>query len=170
MITISCDSVLGKLNKATRDMEHVSRGGALHDYMADMWQIGRDQAQADFDAAVTKEGEKANESTTVVAAPKFTSEGFELTASGKDIYFLEFGTGLQMDYSNPYAAKMGFYPSSFSGGPGKGFLVPPKLNHFHGAWPHGGKLHWGQNPARGMYNAYKAMDFYARTTPLRIFT
>lgn len=169
MITVSSDSVEQKLKKATRDLQHFSRSGGLHDYLYDMWTVGKDQAKADYDAAVTKEGDKANESTTVSPAPKFTSDGFELTASGKDIYFLEFGTGLNMDYTNPYASQMGFFPSSYSGGPGKGFLIPPKLNHFHGAWPHGGKLHWGQNPARGMYNAYKAMEYYARTTNLRIF-
>lgn len=169
MITVSSDSVEKRLKKATRDLEHISRSGAVHDYLYDMFVVGRDQAKADYEAATTLEGEPANESTTVSPAPNFTSDGFELTASGEDIYFLEFGTGLNMDYANPYAAKMGFFPSSYSGGPGKGFLVPPKLNHFHGAWPHAGKLHWGQNPARGMYNAYKAMELYARITPLRLF-
>ena len=169
MITVTSDSLEKTLNKATQDLQHFTRSGRVHDYLYDMWSKGYDQVKADYDSAVTKEGEPANEHTVVIAAPKFTSDGFTLTATGADIYFLEFGTGLNMDYSNPYASKLGFYPSSYSGGPGKGFLVPPKLNHFHGAWPHNGKLHWGQNPAKGMYDAYKAMEFYARITPLGLF-
>lgn len=170
MITVECNGVLNTLNQASKDLKSSSRSGALHNYLRDMWQVGYDQAKADYDSALTKEGEKANRYTTLVSKPVFKDNGFELTASGEDVYFLEFGTGLEMDYTNPYAAQLGFFPSSYSGGPnGKGFLIPPKLNHFHGAWPHEGRLHWGQNPARGMYNAYKAMEFFARNTPIGLF-
>lgn len=169
MTITGCDKLISRLEKASNDLEKFERKGALHDYLVDTWRTGYDEAKFCYDTAVTLEGEPANQGTTVVDPPTWNDEGLELVATGEDIAFLEFGTGLNMDYENPYASKFGFYPSSYSGGPGKGFLVAPKVNHFHGAWPHEKKLHWGQNPARGMYNAFRAMDMYVRTTPLRLF-
>ncbi len=163
------NKLIKRLTKASNDLSDAERKGKLHDYLYDVWEKGKDEATYCYDSAVTHEGDKANQGSSVVSAPNFTPDGLELTATGKDLMFLEFGTGLNMDYENPYATKFGFYPSSYSGGPGRGFLVPPKLNSFHGAWPHGGKMHWGQNPARGMYNAFRAMDMYVRTTPIGIF-
>lgn len=164
-----CDKLIAKLEKATTDLEKYQYKGALHNYLESTWRVGYDEAKYCYDTAVTLEGDPANEDTEVIDPATWHKDGLELVAKGSKIAFLEFGTGLNMDYENPYASKFGFYPSSYSGGPGKGFLVPPKLNHFHGAWPHERKLLWGQNPARGMYNAFKAMDYYVRTTPLRIF-
>lgn len=163
-----CDKLISKLKRATNGLQ-ADKKGALHNLVRDTWQVGYDEAKRSYDSALTFEGEPANQSTTIIAEPAITKDGTELIAMGEDIAFLEFGTGLVMDYENPYAAQFGFYPGSYSGGQGKGFLVPPKINHFHGAWPHEKKLHWGQNPARGMYHAYRAMDLYVRTTPLRIF-
>ena len=169
MTITGCDKLIKKLEKATSDLEDFRYKGELHNYLQDVWRTGFDEAKFCYDNAVTLEGDPANEHTTVIDPATQIENGLELVASGEDIAFLEFGTGLNMDYENPYAAQFGFYPSSYSGGPGKGFLVPPKLDHFHGAWPHDKRLHWGQNPARGMYNAFKAMDYYVRNTPLRIF-
>ena len=163
-----CDKLISRLEKASSDLSSVSKG-ALHNYLADTWQVGYDEVSNAYKDAKTLEGDDANQSTSVTASPVWRHDGCDLVASGEDIMFLEFGTGLNMSYENPYADQFGFYPSSYSGNQGKGFLVPPKLNHFHGAWPHGGKMHWGQNPARGMYHAFKAMDLYVRTTPLRLF-
>lgn len=166
-----CDKLISRLEKASNDLEKFENRGALHNYLEDTWRVGMEEAKARYESAVTLEGESANpeNQTTVVDPATWDKKGLELKATGDNIAFLEFGTGLNMDYENPYASKLGFYPSSYSGGPGKGFLIPPKLNHFHGSWPHGGKMHWGQNPARGMYDAFKAMDYYVRTTPLRLF-
>lgn len=169
MTITGCDKLISRLEKATNDLEKFDNKGALHDYLQDVWRTGYDEASASYENAVTLEGEPANQSTTVIDPATRISNGLELVASGEDITFLEFGTGLNMDYQNPYAAKFGFFPSSYSGSVGMGFLVPPKLNHFHGAWIHDHKMLWGQNPARGMYNAFRAMDYYVRTTPLRIF-
>lgn len=163
-----CDKLISRLEKASSDLSSVSRG-ALHNYLADTWQVGYDEVSNAYKDAKTLEGDDANQSTSVTSSPVWRHDGCDLVASGEDIMFLEFGTGLNMSYENPYADQFGFYPSSYSGNQGKGFLVQPKLNHFHGAWPHGGKMHWGQNPARGMYHAFKAMDLYVRTTPLRLF-
>lgn len=163
-----CDKLISRLEKATDGLSGVSKG-ALHNYLADTWQVGYDEVSNAYKDAKTLEGDDANQGTSVTASPVWQHDGCDLVASGEDIMFLEFGTGLNMSYENPYADQFGFYPSSYSGNQGKGFLVPPKLNHFHGAWPHGGKMHWGQNPARGMYHAFKAMDLYVRTTPLRLF-
>lgn len=163
-----CDKLIARLKRAEQGLQ-ADKPGALHNFVRDTWQVGYDKVKYCYDAATTHEGDPANEHTTIVAEPTITKDGTELAAYGEDIAFLEFGTGLSMDYENPYAAQFGFYPSSYSSGQGKGFLVPPKLNHFHGAWPHEKKLHWGQNPARGMYEAYKEMELFVRTNPLRIF-
>ena len=169
MITVSCDSTIEKLQKAKRDLSHIARSGPVHDYLYDMWRAGRDTADQCYSQAVTKEGDKAAaKGKYVVPVPHFSNDGFELRASGPDLYFLEFGTGLVMDDTNPYSYLMGFYPGSYSATHGK-FLVPRKVYHFKGAWPHGGKLHWGQNPAKGMYNAMREMEDYARYHPMRIF-
>jgi hypothetical protein len=169
MITVSCNSTIEKLQKAKRDLSHVSRSGKVHDYLYDMWRVGRDTAEECYSQAVTKEGDKAAEKTKyVVPTPNFTADGFELRATGPDLYFLEFGTGLVMDDTNPYAALMGFYPGSYSAR-NKKFLVPKRVYHFKGAWPHGGKMHWGQNPAKGMYNAAREMEEYARYHSMRLF-
>lgn len=164
-----CDKLISRLEKAEKSLSSAENRGALHDYLYDTWSVGKDEVKRSYEEAVTLEGEPANQHTTVTPDPIWHDNGCELEASGEDIMFLEFGTGLNMSYENPYADQFGFYPSSYSGNKGKGFLVPPKLNHFHGAWPHEGKMHWGQNPARGMYHAYRAMELYVRTTPLRLF-
>lgn len=168
MITVECDKLIKTLNKAQKSLEKPDSQGALRNYLYDMWRVGKDEATRAYDSAVTVEGEKANEHTTIVSDANIRGNGFELTATGEDVTFLEFGTGLIVDYDNPYASKFGFAPGSYSKDHGQ-FLQMPRFKHFQGQWPHGGKLHWGQAPAKGMYNAYKAMEEYTRTTPLRIF-
>lgn len=168
MITVSSIDLIKKLKKADSDIKNFQRSGALHDYLYDVWQVGHDQVKADYGNALTLEGEPANESTTIVSTPKWASDGFELIASGQDILFLEFGTGVNQDFTHPWGAEFGYTPASYSV-QHYGFLVDPKLRHFHGQWPHEKRLHWGQNPARGMYNASKAMQYYLRVTPLKVF-
>ena len=167
-ITVNCESIIKRLERAKTDVDKFKRSGALHDYLTDMWQVGYDQVKQDYDSAVTLEGDKANEGTTVTAAPKWHEDGFDLIASGTDILFLEFGTGVNQSFTHPWGAQFGYTPASYSE-QHHGFLIEPKLRHFHGQWPHDRTLHWGQNPARGMYNASKAMEWYLRINPLRIF-
>lgn len=168
MITVDSISLLRKLKTAQRDVEEFANRGAVNEYLNGMWQVGHDQAQADYDMAVTLEGEPANQSTTVKEKPEWDSDGFYLTASGEDILFLEFGTGINQDFTHPWGAQYGYTPASYSI-QHYGFLIDPKLRHFHGQWPHAKRLHWGQNPARGMYNASKAMQYYIQVTPIRLF-
>lgn len=168
MTITGCDKLIAKLNKAESGLKDASAPGALHDYMYDMWMKGYNVASACYENATTLEGEKANEHTSMVADPIFDAKGMNLTAEGEDIAFLEFGTGLNMTEHNPYANKMGFYPGSWSVNHER-FLYPNKIYHFQGAWKHNKRLHWGQNPAKGMYNAYKEMELFLRTNPLRLF-
>lgn len=167
-ITIDSGNLIQKLEKAQRDVDKFKSNGALHDYLYDMWQTGYDQCKNDYDSAVTLDGDKANEGTTVVPAPKWNDDGFDLVASGTDILFLEFGTGVNQSFTHPWGAQFGYTPASYSE-KHHGFLIDPKIRHFHGAWPHDRTLHWGQNPARGMYNASKAMEWYVRLNPLKVF-
>jgi len=169
MTITGCDNLISRLDKASNDLEKFGSKGKLHDYLVDIWTIGKDTATMCYDNAVTLEGEKANQGKTHIVDPATkTDKGLELVATGDDLMFLEFGTGLNMSEFNPYANKLGFYPGSWSVNH-KRFLYPNKIYHFHGAWPHNKQTHWGQNPAKGMYNAYKEMELFVRTNPLRIF-
>ena len=168
MTITGCDKLIARLNKAESGLKDASTSGALHDYMFDMWMKGYEVAGECYRSAKTLEGEPANESTSMVADPLFDAKGMNLTATGQDVAFLEFGTGVNMTEHNPYSNKMGFYPGSWSVSHER-FLYPKKIYHFHGAWKHDKRLHWGQNPAKGMYNAYKEMELFLRTNPLRIF-
>jgi len=169
MTITGCDKLIAKLEKAQESLENARDTGALHDYLVDVWDVGKDVANKCYAEAVTLEGEPANQGKThVVDPPTAYKNGIDLVATGSDITFLEFGTGLNMTEYNPFANKMGFTPGSWSISH-KQFLYPNKIYHFHGSWPHNKQIHWGQNPAKGMYNAYKEMELYIRTTPLRIF-
>lgn len=168
MTITGCDKLISKLERVTDELENFDNKGALHNYLHDVWRVGLDTAKARYDSAVTLEGEKANKNTKLVDPPRRIKNGLELVAYGDDVNFLEFGTGLNMTEYNPFANKMGFTPGSWSVSH-KQFLYPNKIYHFHGAWPHNRQILWGQNPAKGMYNAYKEMELYIRTTPLRIF-
>lgn len=168
MITVDSENLIKTLKKADSDIKNFQRRGSFHNYLHDMWQVGYDQVKADYNNALTLEGEKANKSTRLISSPKWSSDGLELTASGEDILFLEFGTGVNQSYTHPWGAKFGYTPASYSINH-YGFLIEPRLHHFHGQWPHDKKLHWGQNPARGMYNASKAMRFYLQLEPFKVF-
>lgn len=168
MITVDSTGLIKKLKKASSDISNVERRGELHNYLYDMWQVGYDQVSADYESAVTLDGDKANQSTTITSEPKWYTDGLELIASGGDILFLEFGTGVNQDFIHPWGSHFGYTPASYSI-QHYGFLIDPKLKHFHGQWPHEKRLHWGQNPSRGMYNASKAMRYYLKIEPLRIF-
>lgn len=168
MITVNSTGLITKLKKASSDISNFQSRGKLHSYLHDMWQVGYDQVKADYASAVTLDGDKANQSTTITSSPKWDSDGLELIASGGDILFLEFGTGINQDFIHPWGSQFGYTPASYSI-QHYGFLIDPKLKHFHGQWPHEKRLHWGQNPSRGMYNASKAMRYYLKIEPLRIF-
>lgn len=168
MITVDSTDLIKKLKKANSDISSFQSRGKLHSYLHDMWQVGYDQVKADYASAVTLDGDKANQTTTITSSPKWDSDGLELIASGGDILFLEFGTGINQDFIHPWGSQFGYTPASYSI-QHYGFLIDPKLKHFHGQWPHEKKLHWGQNPARGMYNASKAMRFYLQIEPFKVF-
>ena len=164
-----CNNLIDKLEKATNDLEHFDNEGKLHNYLESVWRTGKDVATKCYEEAVTLEGEPANQGKSHIVDPATRiNNGLELVAEGDDLMFLEFGTGLNMSEFNPYANKMGFYPGSWSVSH-KRFLYPNKIYHFHGSWPHNKQTHWGQNPAKGMYNAYREMELFVRTNPLRLF-
>ena len=168
MITVDSENLIKKLKTANSQISNFHRRGELHSYLYGMWKTGYDQAKADYASALTLEGEPANKHTKMVSSPAWSSDGFELRAKGSDILFLEFGTGVNQDFIHPWGAQFGYTPASYSIDH-YGFLIDPKLRKFHGQWPHEKRLHWGQNPARGMYNASKAMQYYVRVTPLKVF-
>lgn len=164
MITVETQGVLKKLNKIQRSLQDTSNSGPLHDYLHDMWQVGYKTLQVSYDSALTHDGEPAKGDVTLISEPKWYPDGFELIASGEEILFLEFGTGIFQTDIHPWGSQFGYIPRSYSA-INKQFLFEPKTHHFHGSWPHGGKTHWGQNPAKGMYNASKEMRFFLQQNP-----
>ena len=133
-------------------------------------EYGRMKAEDLYDAAVMIAG---NETPTVNAAKWVNDTTLVLTAEGKDILFVEFGTGI-LNFSNTYptdtpdAARNAsqFYGSSYSathkwidsqGVEHGGWLVEPKVSRFNGWWPYNGRWWSGNPPAKAMYEAGKYM-------------
>ena len=78
-----------------------------------------------------------------------------IKASGKDVVFIEFGTGIKYGYGHPEAGKKGFGPGTWSDNPekgGKGQWDNPK-----GWWYGSGQHTYGDPPAMAMYSAVKEM-------------
>lgn len=87
----------------------------------------------------------------------FTTGGGSVIATGNDILFWEFGTGVTYSPgSHPKAAELGVEPASFSA-THAGWLVGDKLEKFKGRWPYAGRWIMGQPPRQAMWDAAKSM-------------
>lgn len=72
-----------------------------------------------------------------------------ITASGKAVAFIEFGSGAMYGYGHPQAGEFGFGPGTWSDGPdGKGHWADPNGWYYE----HGKKSH-GNPPAMAMVKA-----------------
>lgn len=88
-----------------------------------------------------------------------------ITASGEDLLFVEFGTGIFQSKQHEKAAEFGFGPTTFSAEHGQWLTDPKKMKRAEkaghpGEFPIGkGKGHWtkGNDPAEGMTKAMDAM-------------
>ena len=55
-----CDNLIAKLDMATKSLSDAGDRGALHNYIAEIWQVGYDEASKCYAEAVTLESEPAN--------------------------------------------------------------------------------------------------------------
>lgn len=140
--TESCKAALEELKKYERDfnskMEEVCRRLA---------EIGAREASFRF-----ARGDHGNSDATVTTQ-KF-DKGYKIVASGKDVYFIEFGTGFNagVGYGDgmPSGLSVPVYPGSWS-------EEHKKLFSEQGFWWYGGEKLQGTEAEMPMYYASKAM-------------
>lgn len=134
-------SLTGKLNK--RKIKYLCKSACYQGLQtADMWYTLRDE----------------NEDNPVLNVEP-QDMGAKLVASGKGLYFIEFGTGVTA--TTDEGSQFGFTPWSWSKTQGTGFGAK------HGWWVFRGKNgEWqyrtGTIPCLGMYHAKKTIQEYIR--------
>lgn len=97
-----------------------------------------------------------------VTSTKVSGNEWEITASGSDTLFLEFGTGILVPWTSEGLGLAAEYPpGSWSETHGRYLTDPAKLRKYHGWWPlpwGGGRLKTkGNPPANAMYEASKTV-------------
>lgn len=158
-------TLTGNTSKVFSDLEQISRtfdaeNPKLKLFCEILADAGRMRAEELYNAANKGAG---NKTPTVNEAYWLNDTTLVLTASGEDVLFVEFGTGI-LNFSNTYptdtpdAARNAreFYGASYSE-KHSGWLVEPKVSQFNGYWPYGGKWVSGNPPAKAMYEAGKRM-------------
>ena len=158
-------ALTGNTSKVFSDLEQISRtfdaeNPKLKLFCEILADAGRMRAEELYNAANKGAG---NKTPTVNEAYWLNDTTLVLTASGEDVLFVEFGTGV-LNFSNTYptdtpdAARNAreFYGASYSE-KNAGWLVPPAVYKYGGWWPYGGKWVSGNPPAKAMYEAGKRM-------------
>lgn len=164
-------TLTGDIPKVFGDLEEINAIFEIHNskqkpklqvFCEILADAGRMRAEELYNAA--QKGLK-NETPTVNEYRWVDDTTLVLSASGKDILFVEFGTGI-LNFSNTYptdtpdAARNAreFYGASYSETHSE-WLVPPKVTYFNGWWPVPGTKEWtsGNPPAKAMYEAGKRM-------------
>ena len=104
--------------------------------------IGADEAMRRF-----ARGDHGNSDVNVDVLP--IENGYKIVASGEDVYFIEFGTGV---FANPngYATTIPVYPGSYSEQHAQQFSTK-------GFWYYGGEKLQGTEAENAMYYAGKAI-------------
>ena len=78
-----------------------------------------------------------------------------IIAEGKDVVFIEFGTGMKYGYGHPDADKFGYGPGTWSDDPSKG--GKGHWDNEHGWWFGSSQHTYGNPPAQAMYSAAKTI-------------
>lgn len=142
-ITIELSAVSTKY--AARLLKDYARGHnkRLDEVCRRLAEIGKDEAQRRFDRGA----EHGNGGVIVEVVP--IDRGYKIVASGHDVYFIEFGTGI---YANPndYTTSVPVYPGSYSEQHAQRFSE-------HGFWYYEGEKLQGTEAQNAMYYAGKAM-------------
>lgn len=146
----------GDLTEAISQVENLI--DQINEFPKVLADIGVEQAQTGFDnyQAVTKYGvaDGYDRSPVNVSAIK-TKEGAEIVASGEEVVFAEYGTGVFTDdqhkaYSNiatpPVEVDAGSYSRENAG-----------VFDRHGYWHYGGTLYYGSVPTYAMTNTIEEL-------------
>lgn len=131
----SIRSAIKELNAYKKELEEKSN--ELRDKLSD---IVKEYAEERY-------SEVASDSDGWSIQREFTSDGVEIHARGKQVAFIEFGTGLYTEGRHPKEGK-GFWRGSWSTDSevGKGHWDSP-----HGWWTPEGKHTYGYDTANGIY-------------------
>lgn len=104
-----------------------------------------------------------------VSVDKLGEKTWTITAEGEAVLFIEFGTGVNLTYNNPWASQSSKYqPASWSA-EHSGYLVPPKLQKHHGQWPYHGAWIDGNPSNNVMYNTAKKLKTTLPTEAKKAF-
>ena len=148
------------------------QGTKIGQFLQDLAVLAQVEAEKLFSMAVAAvAGTPDEKEMPQVDMCKWTDDGkaVQFTARGKDVLFLEFGTGLvnfgesTRSENYPSDSKFSVYqflPGSYSLAHGEFLTDPKKLNGLQGRWPVPGrsgadKFASGSNPAKAMYGAEK---------------
>lgn len=146
-----------------RDDAKLGKGGKIDDAVTNLIEMGEEAARNEY-AASRVEG-----ASDVRVSHSLTAHEATVTASGSDVLFVEFGTGVIHNYGSMKGAEHGFVPASWStSDEGSGFLAGGRLSAFHGQWPIPGKPkeeRWteGHAPVNAMHHAAEKMKSEAGT-------
>lgn len=123
---------LSRLEKLEKSVSSKSTG-PMRKAMEDLADAGHTEWRTAYDSLGDVD-DGVNDA--VVDLPRWQGDTLVLEASGDNLLFLEFGTGVRHNYKTKYGSQYGYYPSSWSAGPGgKGWLVGGMRRAFHGKWP-----------------------------------
>ncbi len=154
------DAVIRQTEDYRRDLE--SRKRILMEKLA---QLGIDTATLLFQT-VSYDGQK---DAQVSDMPEWVEDNrLRITARGKTVLFLEFGSGAMFGYGHPKAAEMGYGPGTFSDNEalgGKHHWNDPKGWYYE----HGHKSH-GNEPAMAMQTAAEDMRRAVAETAREVFS
>ena len=129
------------LDRAVSALERIPN--RVETFMERLCELGQNAAQTAFGGSV---------SVTWARAGK----GYEISANGQSVAFLEFGAGVDTDTGHIFADDVSFTvaPGSWSQSEfGSGQFIPGQ----HESWMFGGTEYTGVAPRRGMWECYKAI-------------
>lgn len=146
----------GDLTEAISQVENLI--DQINEFPKVLADIGAEQAQTGFDnyQAITEYGDADgyDRSPVNVSATK-TKEGAEIVASGEEVVFAEYGTGVATDdqgraYSNITNPPVDVSEGSYS-------RENAEVYEKHGYWHYGGTLYYGSYPTYAMTNTIEEL-------------
>lgn len=127
---------LARVNRALdaiADNAKLGNGGKIDKAIQTLVDSGADVARTEYS------GSGVEDASNVRVSGSLTAQEATVTATGAKILFVEFGTGVNLNYGSVKGGELGFVPASWStSDEGKGWLTGNRLAKFKGWWPLGG--------------------------------
>ena len=127
---------LARVNRALDNIASnakLGNGGKIDKAIQNLIDMGVESAQTEY------LGSGVEDSANVKVSGSLTSQEGTVTATGAKILFVEFGTGVNLNYGSMKGGELGYTPASWStSDEGKGWLTGKRLAKFKGWWPIGG--------------------------------